>query len=161
MVVLRKSLQSASTAQLQHLHHPSSLQGRILSVISTAMREKSTKETGSSGKWSSWSPLSTCTYRTTIKERREFNSSTNWSAPYWSQRMKQEETELELFNKVFGCTEKEEPLCQCLMKMWCFYPPSLQTWICRTTLSRDFRRKRHIYVTALPRKLKTQYHTSE
>lgn len=42
-----------------------SLQERILSVISTQMRETSTKETGNSVKRSSRSPRSTCTCGTT------------------------------------------------------------------------------------------------
>ncbi len=56
-----------SCQQLKHLHCPRSLQGRILSMISTQMRQTSTKETGNSAKSSSFGYLSSCTCSTTGK----------------------------------------------------------------------------------------------
>lgn len=72
-VYKKKFVQTASKAhannsnswQGQSLHLPMSLRGRILSMISTQMSEKNTKETGSSEKWLHLIPLSTWTCSST------------------------------------------------------------------------------------------------
>ncbi len=89
-----------------------SLQGRILSMMSTQTSETSTNETGNSAKWSSLIPLSTCTYSITdnSKNKCEFNGGKNWSATLKSWGMKQEETKSKLFIMAFGWTKKEELL---------------------------------------------------